>query len=225
MKNTFLFLSFCFFIFSSCTPHYYTQSAVGGKQIKLSKEQTIDAEGVCWQECIMPTIYKDEVTTYHVYTGDASLEEVELEEVVVETKPAVAEWEKRKKPGNCKSKKDDCYMWCFVKKPAETKTWTILKNPSQSENFEIKEISKKVLVKKGGYIEKQRVVCDEKMTESLVMELQQELENQKFNTGAPAKKLNAFVREGLHKYQRANNLPVGMLNFQTMDKLGVTYAK
>jgi Putative peptidoglycan binding domain. len=226
MKNTFLLLTLGLFIFSSCNNHYVPNNLnkVTG-QTKLSKKLTIDEDGVCWQDCLMPSIYKDEVTTYHVFTGDASIENVDLEELQIEIKAASTKWEKRKKPDCESTDPNDCFMACLVQVPAEYETFTVLKDIAQSDNYEVKTITKEILVKQGGYIEKQKVICDENVSADLVMDLQKTLEAQKYNTGPATQKFNPFLKSGLYKYQKDNNLPVGLLNLQTLDKLGVDYSK
>ena len=226
MKNTLLISSLLLFIFSACNTHYVPSNNQLTGSTKLSKKQTVDENGDCWQECLMPPVYSDEITTYNVYTGDAGTEDVDLEQVDIEIQAAKTEWIKKKADRNCLSADpNDCLVWCLVEVPAEIETLTILKDTSQSTNFEVRKIVKKILVKKGGKVEKQKVICDEKLSPELVLDVQRMLEENKYTTGPPTEKLNTMLRASLNKYQRDHNLPIGLLNFQTLDQLGINYPK
>lgn len=226
MKNTVLLFALSLFIFSSCNTTYVPANDSSSGQTKISKKQFVDEHGVCWKECLMPSIYEDEITTYNVFTGNESDESVDLEEISIEIKPASTQWVKKKADRNCLSADpNDCLVWCLVESPAETETFTILKDTSQSTNFEVKEIVKKKLIKKGGYVEKQKTICDDKVSADLVMNLQLMLDKQKYETGPPTQTITTLLKSGLYKYQKDNNLPVGILNLQTLDKLGVEYGK
>ncbi len=224
MKYRHLLFILSLFIFSSCNSHYVPNNNQLAGQTKISKKQFVDENGDCWQDCLMPAIYEDEITTYHIYTGDASTEAVDLEEVEIEIKASKTEWVKKKADRNCLSADpNDCLVWCLVEVPAETETITVLKDINQSSNYEIKEIVKKKLIKKGGYVEKQKVICDDQVSPLLVLNIQNLLAEKKYETGPPTEKINTLLKAGLNNYQKDHNLPIGLLNFQTLDNLGVNY--
>lgn len=224
MKNIILPILLLLFVGSSCNSHYVQNNNTSASKTKLSKKQIVDENGVCWEDCLMPSVYEDEVTAYNVFTGNAETENVDLEEMEIEITPPNSKWVKKKADRNCLSADpNDCLVWCLVEVPAEVEKFTLLKDTSQSDNFEVKEITKKKLIKKGGYVEKQKVVCNDKISENLVMQVQNLLEAKNYDTGIPTKTVNALFKSGLTKFQREHDLPVGQLNFQTLEKLGIDF--
>ncbi|MFT4522268.1 MAG: peptidoglycan hydrolase-like protein with peptidoglycan-binding domain [Bacteroidia bacterium] len=84
-------------------------------------------------------------------------------------------------------------------------------------------MSKRTLVKAGGFSEYREVVCSRYVTSDLVRQVQRALIAKGYSVG-PARYDNILgvdTKAGLLKYQRDNGLPVGNLNTDTLKHLGI----
>lgn len=115
--------------------------------------------------------------------------------------------------------------------PAEYKTITkqVLKTPASSEEIEVAAeygtVTKKELVKEGEYTEWREILCDSKVTNYTISQIQEALISKGYDVGAAGADnvMGSATRNALVKYQRDNNLPVGNLNIETLQSLGVKY--
>lgn len=115
--------------------------------------------------------------------------------------------------------------------PAEYKTVTktVLKTPAQTRTIEIpatyKTISKRVLVKKGGFTDWKEVLCNDKMTDYNVRKIQQALIDKGYDVGPEGADniMGSATRAALLKYQKANGLPQGNVNMETLKHLGLDF--
>ena len=91
------------------------------------------------------------------------------------------------------------------------------------KSFILKEFTKKQLVQEGGFTDWREVVCENNITKSLILKVQTRLEQNGFNIGVmgPTADLDFVTRKILSDYQRANELPVGGLNIETLESLDV----
>jgi len=165
---------------------------------------------------------------FAVYTGDETTEDVDIETKEIMIKPASTKWEKKKSDRKCLSADpNDCLVWCLVDIPAESISYKILKDTSQSMNYEMTEIKQEVLTKKGGYTEWKEVLCENQLDESIYQQIKLGLINNNFLEAEVANELPAGfgtqMKSSLTKFQRANGLPVGRLDLETLDTLGVEY--
>lgn len=176
----------------------------------------------CYGKCIMPRKYETYTQQYVVYTGDATIESVDLETVAIEISPATSEWVKKKADGNCLSADpNDCLVWCLIQKPGQTKELVVLKDTTQSKNYEIQEVSITKLVNKGGNTEVLEILCKKSITKDLIAQIQNALRNKGYYPSKNAKRINSKVKMALSSYQRAHKLPVGKLDFETLKHLGI----
>lgn len=177
----------------------------------------------CFAECLMGDQYEEQTTDYYVFTGNAE-EEVDLETVVLEVKPKTGKWVKKFKSPDCAAPNpDDCWVKCYVTEPAVMEEFKVLKDKTQSDNYTVKSHTAKVLVKKGGYTEEREVLCTDKITPSVVKQLQKALKNMGYDLGRSTKKLNTRTKEALTQYQKRHKLPVGQLDLETLKKLNIEF--
>lgn len=115
--------------------------------------------------------------------------------------------------------------------PAEYRTVTkqVLVAPATTREViidpEYKTITKRKLVKAGGYSDWREVLCEGDVNRDKISEIQQALIRAGYDVG-PAGADNVMggdTRAALMQYQRDNNLPVGNLNIETMQSLGVSH--
>jgi hypothetical protein len=84
----------------------------------------------------------------------------------------------------------------------------------------------KALSKEGGVPEWHQVICEVDVTPQLFNKIQEELmicgyinEDQFIENAGFTK----AMKSGLKQYQKDNNLPIGQLDFKTLEKLGIDY--
>lgn len=102
-----------------------------------------------------------------------------------------------------------------VAKPATTRTVDI---PAKYET-----VTKRQLVKKGGYTEWREVLCVDKITSQIVRTVQAALRKEGFDPGPIDNILGPLTKAALVRYQKARGLPVGNLDIETLDALGIDY--
>jgi len=178
--------------------------------------------GACYAKCLIPDQVSTDEQFIAVYTGDEAFEEVDLETKTMIIKPASQKWGKKKADRNCLSEDpNDCLVWCLVDVPAETETYKILKDTTQSPNYTMTSVQQEKLLAKGGFTEWKEVLCPKQITKSLISQIQTALMNQAFYKEALTSSFDTKTKAALSDFQRANNLPVGQLDLETMDALGV----
>ncbi len=173
--------------------------------------------------------------------------ETQTERILVS--PSYGKWVRKRKDPSC-FKGDDCYIMCWEEVPAEYKTVSkrVLVKPAQTNEVEIpavyktitkkvlvsparteeitipaeyKNVKKKVLVRKGGYTEWVEILCNESTTPSIIRAVQRALTDKGFNAGPVDGVMGAQTRSALTQYQEKNGLPIGNLNMETLNALGV----
>lgn len=118
-----------------------------------------------------------------------------------------------------------------VEVPAEYKTVTkkVLKTPATTREVPIdaayKTITKRQLVKQGEYSDWREILCGDKVTNYTIRQIQQALIAAGYDVGVAGADnvMGADTRAALMQYQKDNNLPVGNLNIETLQKLGIKY--
>ena len=107
-----------------------------------------------------------------------------------------------------------------------SRTYTVTSAPTV-ENVEApaqyKTITRRQLVKPGGFTEWKEVVCDADITVDLYRRVQQALLDRGYDIGSAGVdgKVGASTKAALVKFQKDNGLPIGSLDFETLRALGV----
>ena len=78
---------------------------------------------------------------------------------------------------------------------------------------------------KGGFTEWREVLCDADVTSYTIRQIQQALIDRGYDVGPPGVDniLGKYTKAALKEFQKANGLPVGGLDFETLKALGVKY--
>ncbi len=180
--------------------------------------------GDCNAKCLIPDQVERYYEEYIAYTGNELEEDVDVVVKKIETKPATSKWIKKKADKNCLSADpDDCLVWCLVEIPAQYKNYKILLDTTQSKNFEIRTIEYEEIIKPGGFTEWRAVLCESEITTSRVIQIQEILESKGLYEEEIHGRIDKYTREALVAFQKENNLPVGQLDYETLDVLGVDY--
>ena len=122
---------------------------------------------------------------------------------------------------------DDCAR--MVEIPAEftSRTYQKLKKPTQIREIEVPAefttITKKTLLKQGGYTVWKEVLCQNQINSNTILAIQRALKSRNYNVGNVDQVLGAQTRAALTQFQKDNGLPIGQLDLETLNMLGVRY--
>ena len=178
----------------------------------------------CYAKCKLPEKREVYQESYIAFTGDTLTEKVDYETIQVELKPkGSAVWKQKKVDENCASfNPDDCLIWCWIEDPAQVIKITILNDTIQSKNFKIVKLNKMKIIE-GGTTDWKEVLCPKDITPNLIADLQEKLIAKGYDTGEKTTKINKQLKQALIKFQKENGLPIGLLNIETLEALGIKY--
>ena len=164
---------------------------------------------------------------------------------------ASQKWVKGKADKNCLSADPkDCEVWCLVEEPAVYRKVTrkVEKTPAYTQEVDVPAITKvsprqqlvqeaydrrveipatyktimaRILVKKGGFQGWKEVLCEQDVTTNRITQIQNALKREGYDPGPVDNTLGPKTKEALIKFQQDKGLPVGNLNMETMNALGV----
>ncbi len=108
---------------------------------------------------------------------------------------------------------------------AQFGTYQKLAKPASVQTSEVPAqyttVTKRQLVKAGGFTEWREVVCSSDVTTDLVRSVQAALKAKGYNPGPVDNVMGAATKSALVQYQKDNGLPVGNLDFETLRSLGI----
>lgn len=82
-------------------------------------------------------------------------------------------------------------------------------------------IRRSTLVKAGGFTKWVEVLCEDEIDERFYSRLSQELNLRGYETGSEAEYPNPKAEAALIKFQKDNGLPIGQMDFETLEALGL----
>ncbi len=91
--------------------------------------------------------------------------------------------------------------------------------------YEMRTYRKMSLVKEGGFKEERTILCPEEITPVILKQIQSVLIKEDFLPVGyePFEEFKLELKNALNAYQLANGLPIGHLDFETLDFLEVDY--
>lgn len=206
-----LYLALLFSLFSQCKIPQHQNTNRNNKK------------GKCYAKCLIP-IKTTKIEKYPIYTGNEHEENVSIEvmEIIVQQKST--KWIKKKVDENYPSENsDDSQVWDFVEIPEIKKELKILIDTTQSKNFEIQSFEYETIEEsEGTNVVWVSILCKEDLTTSILNQIQISLKvkgNTKTNNDAIY--LDSKTKSALTKFQKENGLPIGHLDFKTLDALGI----
>ena len=204
----------------SVSQEYYSDNNYESEDNNFVREP-----GKCYAKCLILDKLEKEVELIPVYTGaDYNDDNVEFREVTI--KSPTTKWVKRKADRNCLSAApDDCLVWCLVEISGETAELYVVTDTSLTKDYKLKSFNTEVLIKNGAGNEWREVICQSKITAELYEELFLQLSERNYDFKLNENELIGpeEIMETLKKFQSDLNLPIGNLNIETMDALGIDY--
>jgi len=169
----------------------------------------------------MPDEVIVEIEEYAVYTGNEEDEDVRVMEKQIVIKPEQKGWVKRKADRNCLSHDpEDCMVWCLVDEEAVVRTVLVV-DTTQTKNFKIERIEREVDRISGGGFEWKEVVCEKNLSPDFWRAVQTRLADKGYYDREIDGKLSKTLKDALKQFQKENSLPLGQLDYETLDVLGV----
>jgi hypothetical protein len=165
--------------------------------------------------------------------------------------PTTTKWIKGKADAGCLSADpSDCQVMCLVEVPAvyTAVTKRVLKQNAYSRSIYVpmeykivakqvktqnekyteqvvpatyKSVQERYLITKGGYQGWREILCGTDLTTAKITSIQRALKAAGFTPGPIDNIFGIKTKEALKAYQRAKGLPVGNLNLETLNSLGV----
>jgi len=121
----------------------------------------------------------------------------------------------------------DCIRVVDIPAEYSNRTFRKLKAAASTRSIDIPAeyttVSRRNLVKKGGFTEWKEVLCGDKVTGYTVRQIQEALKSRGYDPGASDNVMGARTKSALTKFQKDNGLPVGQLDFDTLKALGIRY--
>jgi hypothetical protein len=128
---------------------------------------------------------------------------------------------------NASNPSDDCIRVIEIPAQYGKQSKRIVASPATTRSIDVPQetrtVTKIILVKPGGFTEWREVVCSGDVTSALVRQVQAALISKGYDVG-PAGTDNVLgtdTKAALVKFQKDNSLPVGNLDFETLNALGI----
>ncbi|MEL6924145.1 MAG: hypothetical protein AAFO94_08865 [Bacteroidota bacterium] len=180
--------------------------------------------GACYAKCLHGDKFETVSHDYYIYTGDVTTENVALETIKLEIKPAQEKWVKKRTDKNCLSNNpEDCKVWCLVNIPAETVEFMAVKDTSQTDNYRVESITQYSLYQKGGFTDWREVLCSNQVTPQFISALRVALSEKGYAAIGISDQLTQDDKKALTQFQKDHNLPIGQLDLETISALQLTY--
>jgi len=180
--------------------------------------------GKCYAKCIVSETHLETQEKYAVYTGTDPQNTPSVSKQSILIKEYSKEWVKKKADKNCLSADpDDCLVWCLVESPAQYIETYIVKDTIVNKQFEYRRITSAQSLSPTGKSEFKEVLCTADVTHDVLTDLQLKLSELGFYTASVSAQFDDITQEALRAYQRSEGLPIGNLNIETLDELGLSY--
>jgi len=205
----------------SCYPVYNLNRSPEGNDLSHLYGRTLPSKpGSCYAKCIMPPLMEYDTLNLAIYTEDDHQSNPKVDTRTIVTTPASTMWTKKKADVNCLSDNpEDCLVWCLEEVPAIVETHHVLTDTIGSDDYRIKEVLIGEILSPCRTDWKE-ILCADEM-ESIKPQLSARLSDLGYLDLATAD--FGVVKKALIAYQKANGLPRGNLDFETLDALGVAY--
>lgn len=221
MKLSHLFLIFYSAIFlSACnrTATYMVSSDMPEKKAAFSPEP-----GKCYAKCLIPDQYQVKEIDLAIYTGADN--SIKLEKYILTEGTEKTQWTK-KRVENCRSSSlDDCLIWCLDTIKVEEESVMYLADTTTTKDYVNETFYKRQLIEKGGFTDWREVVCEKYVSVKFIENLQEALRREGYRVDfrRPTPEMDIITKSALSNFQKAHNLPIGGLNLETLDALGLKY--
>lgn len=205
-------------IYSGCTRKSYVT------------EKPIEA-GKCFEKCFIKDSHEYGIEverpeySFH-YTGNNIYQEG-IEVLLYELAPATTKWIKKKADKNCLSANpDDCLVWCLTETPAQHKEIYVVTDTTKIKEWKEPKVKRRKIWKQAyRKTEWKEVLCTEHPEfPELILTIQEALIDLSYDIeGRLEENFGPKTQAAIIQFQKENDLPLGQLDLETLDLLGVAY--
>ena len=173
----------------------------------------------CFAPCWVMDLPNPNDNQISEYTG-TDKNAIGVKEVEIVLEKETTRWVQKIDYINCLSiEPSECLMWCIIKVPEVTDIIYVVDTLIQ-KNFKPYIYRPEVPYKVNQRYEWREVVCTDDITEELYEGIRLALKGKGYDDMTDAH-FNLITMSLVLKYQEDNNLPVGYLNLETMESLGI----
>ena len=188
-------------LFACTVNHKYPKQALPITHASGNIDLPINGElGKCYAKCLIPNTYEPRKEIYILYTGIDKENNPLIEKRILEL------YQDDKTKGN------------------ETKLYEnihVVKDTQQCKEFILREFTVNKIVKLGGFTEWQEILCRSKITEKLVLKVQDVLTASGYLKDHKTGILDRETKDALLNYQKVNTLPTGHLDKLTLKRMTI----
>ena len=214
------FLSFLSIVFSSCAVSNSEPFRLQSMTAKGYKKKPI-VPGKCFSKVLILDKYEIQPKSIAIFTGD-NIDLIGVQQKEIVYKPEKTNWVFKRQLDCGPGYPWDCIVWEAVKIPPAVEKYYVVIDTTLVKSFEMKVIKQEKLVKKGGFSEWREVVCGRNRSPELYEQIQMSLLRAGFGRNLRSNgKFSAAWYSELIKYQKANDLPLGDLDYETLSFLDI----
>ncbi len=183
--------------------------------------------GQCYAKCYVQPLTKIHVFQLPIYLGDDSSS---CQDYVKDTsfliQDAMVAWKRILTDTTCRSAhSDDCFVWRLIdQNEIYYDLESLVIDTMACKEFILETFEYIELLEEGTFSEYREVLCKKYETSDIVLLIQEKL----FEKGYLRYQdingtINGRTKSALESYQHSHELPVGNLNIETLEHLGVDY--
>jgi len=196
-------------------------------QIKSKLKERKYEPGKAYVKCSVATIFETvkSSTSYPIYTG-SNFNQKGIQNEIIEVKPSYSEWIKVKSSEMCEaySELDDkkCEVWYLKEIENEKDTIYVVVDTNRIKDYEVKFIDIQKVVKEAKLTPESEMGCPLIIETNLIRKVQNALRRHGYSLiDAKENTMDRITKEALVEFQKANNLPIGTIDFETLNALGI----
>jgi Putative peptidoglycan binding domain len=178
--------------------------------------------GSCYAKCLINDYgILESQTNFPVFVGEDATG-ILLDTIEIKSKKSSVKWMKKQKDRNCLSiDPEDCLMWCMVEIHERVDSIIVVVDTSAKDEYawETFDTSKSII--KGNHTEWREIVCGQEIEDNFINNLAAALDKNGYSV-EDWQESNVFTPElkaKLQEFQRANRLPIGALDMETLEHL------
>ncbi len=179
----------------------------GKSNVAKNKPAIQSLGGKCFQKCIAPDRYESYGVTFPVYMGSDADAPLRIESIMVAAPQKI--WVK-----------NSSGQITLEDKPAAFKEIRVLADTLFYKDFKLTRFECKKLVEKAGALRETEVVCSEARTPNLFLQVSTALKSYGYMSSTTTQWDGKFA-QAVQQFQKDSSLPVGDLNLETLQMLGI----
>jgi len=177
----------------------------------------------CFAKLLVPEYLERDTVLLYVEGNEMENYAIRKEQLV-EVAPASSKWVKRKADRNCISQNpDDCLVWCLVDIPSKFEEMgSSIEFLSEKSLLTDDFIKQKIETNQYRY-EWRAIHCWNDVSRREKNTIVKTMKNEGYLKDQPDNFFSLRVMDALHQFQEDNELPIGFLNLETLDFMGIEY--